>query len=131
MKIKECWFSPDECASYQPEHIVWIILVLSEYQGDSWPEEPSSAIDVIGGRLFSGCTYFEQASMVRAELDVRLEKTGRHGELLRTQIIEGKQYTYEARRALQYCRGRARKAMPYRKWLWQRETRDAKSVCRC
>lgn len=109
---------------YCPYQVMWIIG-----NDGGWPVEPSSYTEFTGRPNYPTSAPFTKQTDIIAEVEIRLERTGIHGKLLREQIFNGKTKTEldpEAHSALMYCSGFTRRRMPFYNWLADRKYRAKK-----
>jgi len=122
------WYSPAEIwRSFSPHQVQWVIVNILGKQQITWPPEPiETGYTDDGGRArHSSEAPFVTTSMVRAELCIRLQRTGVAGKLLIAEINAGYPYlSYEANQALHYCVGKKRKHMAFVDWQREKRKRE-------
>ncbi len=112
---------------FSSDQIIWVITYAADLIGNRWPLEPGSCYFDAGSA--SGYTSahgsFETASLVRAELDARLDLTGLDGEKLLQEIVASETwFSDHSWSVILYCKGRKRKRHSYSQWKADRKYRD-------
>jgi len=149
LRYQDCdgkdWYSERDIV-YCPHQIIWVLRHLGELKAGFWPEKPLTEeqernylpgpgkVPSMGG--IYGNASFERAICVAADVESRIDKTGRDGRTLRTFYSQGYNDVYELAHklgdppgrilismwnALRYVRGWRVKKTPYKKWLADRD----------
>lgn len=115
-EIKFCWA---QCK--------WLLEHLEEIKVGEWPTESveTGYIDRPARGRYQTGAYFERSCQIAAEVEVRLEATGKAGQLLYAQIKAELSLTLEAREALAYIVGWRRKRMAFNDWRRKVKERQA------
>ena len=95
-----------------------------------YPREPveTGYIDIPATKITKGGAAFETPATLAAEVQWRLDRTGKDGKLLRYQVEAGYKLSYldkDARMALNYISGWKRKLLSYPDWAKSRRYRTA------
>lgn len=144
MKCDRDWYAPYEIKRFNQCQIIWILSVLDLLKAGNWP--PGDPNDIYTQHCLQSGGYFESAILVAAEVEIRLEKTGDDGFIVRDRYCHeeddwtlSKKYhihiediRMRIRRALRYMAGDARKRISYGAWVkngWKekRETAPTRS----
>ena len=116
--VQDCtWFHYGEIR-WCPYQVVWILQFKETLLAGRWP--PNTSDDNIGTRTFKTEASFVKPELIIGEVEARLERTGKQGELLVTQIEDGRTLSNlsdGAREVLMYVKGFRRKNMGFKKWL--------------
>ena len=99
-----------------PFQVLWLLENLERLRATGWIYKDDSG----GSPNVHTEASFVTVITVIAEVEVRLEATGKHGERLKEQAEEGrslKQLSPQARAALMYIKGWRRKRISYSRWL--------------
>lgn len=140
----EVWYAP-YMIRFTQFQITWLLHYLDLLKEGRWP--PGEPDDIITRRGVQGRSYFEIPVTIAAEVEVRLERTGDDGFILKDRYykeednrILSKKYhlppeeiEMRIRRALRYMRGDARKQISYQDWIrngWK-EKHENKLANRC
>jgi len=102
-----------------PFQIIWLLTHRELLEKGEWPPEYKESE---GSRKITPEGRFVKPAIVLAELMTRIGKTGRCGELLITQIEDGRSFhtlSDGAREALMYCKGHKRKKVQFSWWRSQ------------
>jgi hypothetical protein len=99
-----------------PQQIIWIYQHADVFRAGDWV---ARNVELGGSRQIHCEAYFVKAGIAIAELDARAEGMEDRGELLITQIEDGR--TLEtlspgARAQLMYLKGKNRKKSDFRRW---------------
>ena len=100
-----------------PLQVIWIVQNAEALRSGKWEAEPD---DSRGSRQVRSEGYFVTAVIAISELEARLTRTHNNGELLITQIEDGRtlsNFSDGAREILMYVSGHRRKRTPFRRWL--------------
>ena len=121
------WWKPSEIR-YTREQCIFIVVELVIGKIDTWPTNPAGTgyTDAQWSKKSKRRpgAYFETACQVRAEIELRLDRTNTDGKLLVSEIKAGEEYlSEESKNALNYISGVRRRKMPYLNWLRQRRYR--------
>jgi len=111
-----------------PYQCIWIIRNASILRAGQWPKDPDSVDDNAGQRKIKTEASFAKPILILAEVEARLDRTDNHGELLITQIEDGRDFNTlsdGARAILMYVKGARRKRIGFRRW--KREVWNAKN----
>ena len=107
--------------------VLWIITHKETLQSGRWPKDPyGSADDNPGRRNTASEASFVKPEVVLAELEARLARTHNWGELLITQIEDGRSIlslSDGAMEILRYVSGFRRKALSFSRWQRQKRYR--------
>ena len=120
------WYEP-KTITFQRDQVLWILRNLDMLEVGQYPPNPegSSYIDApISKRQVKRHAYFEMPVSIAAEVNLRLERTGK-GQLLMAEVMAG--YTLfsdEAWQVLTYISGWRRKQMDFKSWVKQRKYRS-------
>lgn len=128
MKCNRDWYAPHEI-TFNYCQIIWILGVLAMLKEGNWP--PGDPNDIETQHCIHSGAYFESAILVAAEVEVRLDRTGDDGFIVRDKYchneddrtLSRKYHLSEAeiemriRRALRYTAGDGRKKTPYDIWI--------------
>lgn len=101
-----------------PYQIVWILQNAASLDAGIYPEQYKGH-----SRQLRAEGYFAKAKLVIGELRYRLELTDNHGELLITQVEDGRTLSTlspGAYEILMYVKGWRRKSMDFHAWQRQR-----------
>jgi len=108
-----------------PHQIIWILQNARDLDAGVWPEQFK-----IHSTQISAEAYFVKAKLVIAEVKLRLESTDNQGEMLITQIEDGrtldatsstKGLSAGAYEIVMYVKGWRRKTMGFRAWQRKRK----------
>ena len=100
-----------------PYQCIWILQNSSTLESGEWPDQVDYST---GQRQRREEASYVKPILILAELRARLQRTGVYGELLETQIEDGRSYSNlskNAKAVLMYVKGRKRKRMSFKKWL--------------
>lgn len=131
---RECigkeWFHFGEIR-WCPYQCIFILANADTFRAGHWPQDPDRADNNLGQRSIKTEASFVKPELILAEVESRLESAPNKGELLITQVEDGR--TFEtlsdgARAILMYIKGWRRKAISFRKWQWQREQRKNEDI---
>jgi len=103
-----------------PLQIIWIRSNSETLRAGDWPKDPGGSDDSRASRQVHSEGYFVGAVIVISEVEARLKTTHNNGELLITQIEDGRtlsNFSDGARAILMYVSGRRRKRIAFRRWL--------------
>lgn len=111
------WYSYRDI-KFTPEQVIWILQNLELLEEGKWPPEYSVTGYTDDGfmKRVNKEAGFVKPTIIVAEVNKRLERTGVHGKLLRAEIIAGLELSEESKSALRYCSGRRRKQMSFLQW---------------
>jgi hypothetical protein len=99
-----------------PYQCIWIISKAETLRTGEW----EILDDNIGARNTPHEGRFVNAINVLAELEIRLAATGKDGEKLQEQVLEGRTFSNispRARSALMFVKGWRRKRISYSRWV--------------
>jgi len=122
------WWNYSE-VRFCPYQCLWILANADTLRAGHWPIQEGQAEDPVGNRQFKSEASFVKPELIIGELESRLAKTPNRGELLVTQIEDGRtlsNLSNGARAILMYLKGRKRKAMDFN--AWQRQKRYRKMI---
>ena len=142
MRCDRDWYAPYEIRFTQWQ-IIWILTVLYLLKAGNWP--PGDPNDIYIQHCLQSGGYFESAVLVAAEVEVRLDRTGDDGFIVRDKYchneddrtLSRKYHLSEAeiemriRRVLRYVAGDARKRISYEEWVrngWKEKVIIGKEV---
>jgi len=103
-----------------PYQVLWIIMNASILRDGRWPQDPDRTDSNLGQRSIKTEASFVKPEIILAEVEQRMERTGTQGELLVTQVEDGRMLTNlspGAREVLMYVKGFRRKRIGFKKWL--------------
>lgn len=129
MKCDRDWYAPYEIKRFNQCQIIWILSVLDLLKVGNWP--PGDPNDIYTQHCLQSGGYFESAILVAAEVEIRLDRTGDDGFIVRDKYchdedewtLSRKYHLPQAeietriRRALRYMSGDARKQISYQDWI--------------
>ena len=111
-----------------PYQIIWILQHKETLCAGQWPKaEDGSSDSNLGQRSVKTEASFVKPELIIGEVETRLERTGKQGELLVTQIEDGRDVSNlstGAREVLMYVKGFRRKRMGFSAWKKQRKHRQ-------
>lgn len=99
--------------------IIWILKNYTSFMAGRWPKDPYGS-GSNGQRIVQTEATFVKPILILAEVRSRLKRTGSQGELLITQIEDGRTLSTlsdGAREVLMYIKGNRRKRIGFRRWL--------------
>jgi len=99
--------------------VIWILVHAATLRAGQWPKDSSSDSN-LGQRSVKTEASFVKPELIIGEVEKRLERTGKQGELLVTQVEDGRTLSTlspGAREVLMYVKGFKRKRIGFRKWL--------------
>lgn len=120
--IGKDWYNYGEIR-WCPQQIIWIYQHEDTFRAGYWVVEHEESGE---STQLHPEAYFVKAILVIAELDVRLETTPNKGEMLITQIEDGRTLSNLSPGAweiLMYIKGRNRKDMDFNSWQRQKRYR--------
>ena len=149
LKYDDCdgkdWYSERDIV-YCPHQVIWVLKHLEELKTGFWPEkllteqEERDYLPSLGRLPSMGGSYgnasFERACCVAADVESRVDKTGKDGDILRTFYCQSYTDITELARemsepvdkieraiknSLRYVRGWRVKETPYHKWQADRK----------
>jgi hypothetical protein len=130
------WFNYSEIR-FCPYQVIWVIRWADILRTGDWPQDPDGGgDDNHGQRSIKTEAGFVKPSLILAEVESRLQRTGKDGKILRYQI-EAMDSRYnplvlcmvydrldrDARTALLYVKGWRQKKMCFADWKRQRKYR--------
>jgi len=122
---RECVVPPDWFSfadiRWCPYQVIWILTHAATLLAGQWPKDISSDSN-LGQRSIKTEASFVKPELTIGEVEARLEMTGKQGELLVTQIEDGRTFdtlSPGAREVLMYVKGFRRKKIGFKKWLRQ------------
>lgn len=107
--------------------IIWIIRNAATLRVGNWPKNPDSSDDSVGQRRIKTEGAFVKPTLILAEVESRLRRTGIHGKLLVAQIEAGREFSNldrDAKDALIYIKGLRRKGEGFSAWKKRRNYRQ-------
>ncbi len=126
------WYKPSEIQYCRVQNIYLIKEFLINRGGfvmmtrDTWPSD-----EYVSGYTDAPPTQhsisfhapYELVVQVVGELERRLENTGKDGQILVLEVLQGGYLSFNGNNALHFVTGRKRKRMSYQDWLTQRGRR--------
>ena len=115
--------------NFSRPQIIWIISFMGKCD---WPPDPHlsgyTESENTGGSNHSYCAGFEKAVDIRAEVQTRLNATGKAGRNLVWEVQTGGVEDYRflspvSKQALNYCSGWRRRRISYPKWCYEQDKR--------
>lgn len=106
-----------------PQQVIWILQNAETLKAGLWLSPPD---DSPRSTQLNPEAYFVKAGIAISEVELRLERTPGKGEMLLTQIEDGRSLSNlsdGARAVLMYVKGFRRKRMGFRRWA--REVRES------
>lgn len=106
-----------------PQQVIWILQNAATLHAGLWLAPPD---DSAGSTQINPEAYFVKAGIAISELEARLPTTPDKGELLITQVEDGRSLSNlsdGARAILMYVKGFYRKDMPFNEWQRQKRYR--------
>lgn len=100
-----------------PLQVIWILQNAEMLRAGLWPPQ---CVESGESRQIKEEGYFVKAILAITEVDLRLAMTDNKGELLVTQVEDGRTLSTlsdGAREILIYVKGRNRKIIDFRRWL--------------
>ena len=101
--------------------VIWILAHAETLRAGQWPKaEDGSSDSNLGQRSVKTEASFVKPELIIGEVETRLERTGKQGELLVTQIEDERtisNLSTGAREVLMYVKGFRRKKIGFKKWL--------------
>lgn len=107
-----------------PQQVIWILQNAATLRAGVWISPPD---DSASSTQINPEAYFVKAGIAISEVEVRLARIPNEGEILVTQIEDGRTLTTlspGARAILIYVSGFRRKDMSYNQWQRQKRYRD-------
>ena len=128
MKCDRDWYAPYEIRFNQCQ-ICWVLSALDLLKQGTWP--PGDPNDIYTQHCIQSGGYFEAAILVVAEVEIRLERVGDDGFIVKDRFHKEEQtwtlsrkyhlpeeeIKLRIRRALRYISGDARKQISYDEWV--------------
>ena len=108
-----------------PYQVIWILQNAETLRAGQWPAPRD---DSPGSTQVNPEAYFVKAGIAITEVEARLDRTPGQGELLITQVQDGRTLSNlsdGARAILMYVKGFRRKRMGFRRW--SREVRQSRA----
>lgn len=105
-----------------PYQCLWIISHKETLKGGGWPQDPSQSDNNFSRSNVQTEAPFVKPELIIGEVEARLAMTPSKGELLITQVEDGRtidNLSDGARAVLMYIKGWRRKGMSFYKWQWQ------------
>lgn len=100
-----------------PRQIIWILQNTDVFKAGEWVTRGEESG---GSRQLKAEAYFVKGGIAIAEIEARLESVPRKGELLITQVEDGRELgdlSPGAHEILMYVKGRKRKSIGFKRWL--------------
>jgi hypothetical protein len=122
-RVEEEWYHYGEIR-WCPQQDIWILDHAELLRSGQWVFRHEESGE---SRRLSAEAYFVQAGIAIAELDERLESTPNKGELLLTQIEDGRtlgNLSPGAYEILMYIKGKPRKPQDFSVWKAKRDYRQ-------
>ena len=125
----QSWYSWSDIG-FCREQMLWLVENLAGLRKGSYPPRPDPTGYIerpgIGTNAISAHARFERPCQLAAEVDARLERTGKDGDVLCHEVIVLQARAYgllsgSARSALSYISGWRRKRGSYAKWCYERK----------
>lgn len=113
---EKLWYHYGEIR-FCPHQVIWLIQNSEALRAGKWPAQ---YIDAERTRQLKPEAYFTKAKLVLIEVEVRLAKTPNNGEILITQVDDGRglhNLSIGAREVLMYVKGSGRKNTGFKRWL--------------
>lgn len=145
IKYRDCpgkfWYTVGDIR-WCDKQVIWLIENFLDLTSDGiilktldWPNDPDdfSQIDLPSvQRPKKASAYFTKPAEVIAELEVRLKRLGRSGELLLAELRAGMEgnLTDEAKAAFYYITGVRRKRQSYPQWKADRQRKTHKNMAK-
>mgnify|MGYP001596696046 CR=1 FL=1 len=128
------WYSYQDISFCRPQ-MLWLIDNLAGLRLGIYPPdpEPTGYINNSGGGRppnVSSHARFETPVQLAAEVDYRLDRTGKDGQLLIAQVLAELDVHPDAEEALRYITGWRRKDMKYTNWVYQVHFRKPRNLTR-
>lgn len=111
-----------------PLQIIWILQHAEELRAGQWPPQDEDSRE---SRQLRAEAYFVKAGIAISEVEKRLETTPGKGELLITQVEDGRTLgtlSHTAYRILMYVKGKNRKDMNFKSWQRQERYRKMNTL---
>jgi len=126
--MEEEFYAPYQIR-FTTSQIVWLLRYLDLLKDGRWP--PGEPDDIITRRGVEGRSYFEIPVTIAAEIDIRLEKTGDDGFILKDRFcfeqdkrtlsrkyhLSVEDIEMRIRRGLRFMSGEARKKITYQEFI--------------
>lgn len=118
------WFNYAEIR-FCPYQCLWIIARAEILKNGQWPPQEGQAESPRGKGQFKTEASFVKPELIIGEVGARLNRTPNKGELLITQIEDGRTFgnlSDGARAILMYIKGKDRKRISFRRWqreIWE------------
>lgn len=122
-KAPPSWFNYSEIR-FCPYQCLWIIGHKETFRAGDWPVQEGNTDTNNGSHQFKNEGYFVKPELIIGELWERLKRTPGQGELLITQVEDGRTLSNlsdGARAILMYVKGKDRKRIDFRRWQRGRE----------
>jgi len=137
---KLVWAAPGDILShFRQDQVIWLLGFWHDLELGMWPPMP---VEQISDRYRSRHAYFEVPIQIKLELETRIRRCGRDGQMLMDKYMVGKsdkdmELTYRDRdirdiedieyrvsKALEYVAGSRRKRSRYVEWRWHMRSEE-------
>ena len=126
-KVEEEWYHYGEIR-WCPQQIIWILQNADIFKAGDWVTRHEESGE---SRQLHPEAYFVKAGIAISELEARLESVPNQGELLITQVEDGRtlyDLSPGAYEILMYVKGKDRKAEDFNTWRRKRKFRQKETV---